>query len=439
MIAKNTNAAARALPVGLLILLAAATSVLHLVVGLYYATSQAYGGKLTLQARDAQYLASFPGWDTDNELDGASYNRAAMEVLRTGLPRSREGVLFVRAPVYAYFLAGCYWAGGVRLISLAIPQAALSGLTCLLAAWAASRITQQQNKWAIPLVGLLALVNLRVAMYVGYAVPVIPVLFLLAVMLFAAARAPGPGQAACVTIGAALGTYTQAAFFVVAFAAACWLAWMWLRQHRRSHLAGAAIVLLFIFGKFPLTWLDVAGKAHDPARAADRGGTLWLANNPYYESMRPWSLWEARPGNPWTRWTASEQERTRYESYLERAQRNELRAALLWMRENPAQYAKLCFIRLRTELGPFTGQMSPRHRLVSTVLWLVIFPAGFYGLWQTRSLPVTQLSVWIVLGVVAFHTLVISEWYLRYRLPAELVLTIYAGIAYSRLSGLRRP
>jgi hypothetical protein len=111
-----------------------------------------------------------------------------------------------------------------------------------------------------------------------------------------------------------------------------------------------------------------------------------------------------------------------------------LSAGWLWVRENPAQYAKLCWVRLRTELGPFTGMMSPRNRAISTFFWLMVFPAGYWGLWKLRRHEVSWLVALMWAAVVAFGTLVLVEWYLRYRMPVELMWMAYAAIAYTGLA-----
>jgi hypothetical protein len=428
-----------ALPSSWLIFLAVTTFVVHLVFGIYYATKiGSYSPRPTLAVTGLDYLRSFPGWDSSNELDSASNNRAAISVLQTGVPRSREGVLFLRAPVYAYFVAASYAVGGVRLLPVAMAQSALSALICLLLGLAARRISSGGGMaWVMP--PLLYFLNLRVAMHTAYVIPLILPLFFTAVMLWAATWPADWKQVGWIAISIVLGMYSQAAFFVVGSAVAIWLAWRFFNFKRNMDLVGAVVILLFVGLKFPLTWLDVAGKANNPARADDRGGTLWLANNPYYENMKPWSLWELRPQNPWSEWKRSDQEQQRYDDYLTRANGNELKAALLWMRENPFRYATLCAVRLRTDLGPFSVQMSPRNRQVSTVVWLLIFPAGFYGLWKTRAQPVSQLVLLILLAVLGFNMLFIEEGYLRYRMPVDLALTALAGVGYSQwLSRFRR-
>lgn len=422
-----------------LILLAVATSAVHLVFGVFYLTRiWSNDQRPSLTATGVDYLRSFPGWDSDNELDSAGNNRAAMSVLHTGVPRSREGILFLRAPVYAYFVAASYAVGGVRLLSIAVTQAILSGLVCLFLGLAARRMTG--GHWLSGIAPpLLYFINLRVAMYTSYVIPLILPLFFTAVILWAATRPADGTQVAWITASVLLGVYSQAAFFVVGFAVAVWLAWRYVCSKHNRNLVGAALILVFIGIKFPVTWLDAGGKGYDPARQADRGGTLWLANNPYYESMKPWSQWELRELNPWSTWKRSDREQKRYEDYLARGNGSELKAALLWMRENPVHYATLCAVRLRTELGPYTGQMSPRNRQISTVIWLLIFPAGFYGLWKARAQPMTGLAVLIILAVFGFNTLFIEEPYLRYRMPVDLTLTLFAGVGYAEwFSRLRR-
>jgi hypothetical protein len=133
------------------------------------------------------------------------------------------------------------------------------------------------------------------------------------------------------------------------------------------------------------------------------------------------------------------EERDRYDAYLARSGQNELRATLLWIRENPGRYFQVCLARLRTEFGPYTGQMSPRNRLISTAIWLLIFPAGFYGLWQLRRDATAQFTALVILAVFTFATFVTEEPYLRYRMPVDLLLTVFAGIAYGEwINRLRR-
>ncbi len=412
--------------------LAVATAVLHGVFGVYYATqAENLTSKPTLQMEGIEYLKSFPGWDAVGENDAAAYNRAALGVLRAGVPRNRSGGVSVHALVYDYFLAACYWIGGIRLYSVAIPQALLAGLTCLLVGLTASRIAGPSAPWAGCLAAAIMLSNLRLAVYVGNMLPTVLLLFLFSMALYAAA---GPRTAAnrAMFVGTmGLAIFTQAGFFVVATAGAAWLALEAFRHRQAAARYGCLGIIVLVGFRLALPLIDFGGTREDGWRNTDNGGILWESNNPYYESMQLTTLWERRPGNPWTVWYMSPQEQQRYDEYKERAHQNIRRAATSWIRENPIQYAKLCFIRLRTELGPYTAMMSPRNRLISTLYWLLIFPAGLFGLWQSRDSEWAGLIELVMLAVFTFDALVFVEWYLRYRLPVDLALTVYAGVAYA--------
>src|SRR5438874_8819960 len=103
------------------------TFAVHLCFGLMYAAGRLSPFRgLTLSAHDDSFLNAFPTWNEREEFDDAAYNRAALEVLKTGIPRDHTGALFVYAPVYVYFVAACFSLGGVRLLPLAIAQALLS-------------------------------------------------------------------------------------------------------------------------------------------------------------------------------------------------------------------------------------------------------------------------------------------------------------------------
>jgi hypothetical protein len=270
-------------------------------------------------------------------------------------------------------------------------------------------------------------------------VPVNILMFFFSAALFAVADHPLTGWAvAGFVAGIGLGIYTQAAFFTVGAATALWLLLRFRYERRWRLLAGAIVLLLLVAGKLLLSLVNLEGGKNDWVRQADRG-TLWLANNPHYESLRWWDLWQLRLG-PSHKWKGTAEQDRRYREYLDRAGGDMGKAAMLWIRENPAQYAKLCFIRLRTELGPITGSMGSRvNRLASTVIWLLTFPAGFFGLWQDRRSPFAALAGLIILAVFALDTFILMAGQLRYRLPADLLLTIYAGVTYARLGCVRRP
>jgi hypothetical protein len=411
-----------------LVVLAFATVLTHGVVGVYYALSpQSASGQTSLQHCGEKFLFNYPGWDSDEEHDAAAYNRAALEVLRTGVPHTRSGVFFSHAPLYGYFVAACYVVGGVRLLSVAVAQAVLAGLTAWLVGLTAYRIALR-TLWIGVLATGLFLINLRFAMNTAAICPTSLLLFWIALTLWAATYLPRPVALVLFVMALLGGTYTQAGFLLIGAIGGLWLLVNGGGCSRWTTIAGATVIFTGVGIKALLPFWT-AGP--DPLHMTDKGGVAWEANNPYYESMRLTDMWGRRPGNPWSDWRPSEHEQQQYKNYLTRVGNNPARAFWLWIRENPRQYATLCFIRLRTTLGPFTGQMSPRNRSISTFYWLLIFPAGYYGWWRMRHLPISKLALLVWLVVSLSDTLVITEWYLRYRIPVDLIFTIYAAVSYA--------
>jgi hypothetical protein len=416
----------------ILLFLVLLTFVTHLALGVYYVTgpmSPFHG--LTLRSRGEGFLASFPGWSDREEFDDAAYNRAAIEVLNTGVPRDHTGSIFLYAPVYAYFVAGCYWIGGVRLLALSFPQAILAALSCGLLATATYHLVRQAKLTAALITAGLFLINVRLAMYVGYVSPTILLAFLFSVATWAASQPFTFHRSLLFAASLILATGTQAGFFFISLAVVVWLIARFLKTRNRSELMAAVIILLFAGTKNLLPSLlhqDASRSVNEIGRAV-----LWEANNPYYEMMGPFSLWERRPGNPWTHWKMSPEEHQKHEMYLERAGHQTIRAAILWIRENPLQYAKLAFIRLWTTLGPVTGMMSPRNRMISLFVWVLSFPAGAYGWWLYRRPPLSGFATAVSVSLILSSTFVIVEWYLRYRFPLDLLLTMFAGAGYSSL------
>ena len=411
--------------------LAAVTFVCHLSSGLYYVTQTEHlVSRPTLSQKGDVYLSAFWGWNRAEEWDAAAYNRAATEVMRTGVPRTRTGAVFFHAPLYAYFLAAGYSIGGVRLLSVAVPQAVLSALTCLVAGLAARRLAAQRVELAGWFAGALVFINPWLAIYVGSISPTVLTVFLAAVALEAATPPITTGRLARFSAAMILGCYAQAAFFVIALAAVVWLLWEY-KQRRQAAYVVCAMLLLAITAIKPMLTLSGVGEGKSDPLAKGARNVLWEANNPNYESMTWTSLWERRPGNPWTKWHETEGEQQRYKEYLERAQRLGVNPGLLWIRENPGQYAKVCCVRFRAAVGPFTGQMSPRNRVMSTVFWLLVFPAAILGLWRARGASTAQLVSLCFVVITAFGTLIIVEWFQRYRMPVDLMFAVFAAIGYA--------
>jgi hypothetical protein len=415
--------------VGWVVAIAAATFVVHLLGGLYYVSHNsarmAAPGDLRL-ANDA-YLGEFGTWGTDHEGDQAFYNRTAITAIKTGVPRDINGIPALHAPLYSYFLGGCYAIGGINRISVAVAQSLISAWVAACLGLTAIRLAPALG----PRIGWVAsgmiLINLHLAKATAIISPTLPLLGLFVLGLYFATGPLNTMGTVGLVGSIVFCIFTQAAFFVIAFAVAAWLAWLYLGQRRIIFILGAALIVLCTALYIFLGTLAVRGSV---TARENKSLILWEANNPFYESMSPFSLWGRRPLNPWSDWRPSPAEQKRFDNYFARGEASGHNPALLWIRENPAQYLKLCWIRLYTTEGPFTGQMSPRNRAISALYWLLLFPAGFYGLWRLRHLLISKMALLVLLALTAFECLVIAEWQLRYRLPWEMILSLYAAAAY---------
>jgi hypothetical protein len=410
------------------------TFICHLVFTVWFWTaSPTNAPKTSVKLSGEEYLASYSNWNTDQESDGAFYNRGAVEVLRTGVPRTRSGLFLEHAPLYAYFLAACYKLGGLRWLAFVVPHAALSGLTALLVGLTASRLTARHCGFAGFAASSLVLINVRLAGYAGYPGPTSLVLFLFALAVWALVRAQN-GRSYSLFFGAMiLAVYTQAAFFIIAFGVGAWALLTFWRGREKALLVGAIALAAFALAK-PVISLTMDRRLETYSSEAPTT-VLWEANNPYYESMTAFSLWERRPGNNWSKWKITPEQTARFNDYLQRAGGNNTQAALLWIRENPRDYLELCCVRFGAVLGPITGQMSPVNKMICIVTWLLIFPPGLLGLWRLRQTRFAGLAVWVMLVQVAFETLVMAGWAPRYRLPIDLMLCAAAGTVYAAWFG----
>jgi hypothetical protein len=338
-------------------------------------------------------------------------------------------MFFEHAPLYAYFVAGCYQLGGIRMLSLQVVQAVLSGFMAFFVGCAAAGLAQNHARLAGFIGSGFVLINLQFASYTGVASPTTLLLFFVSLALCALVCGSGKFRLPVFVLALAAGVYAQAAFFIVAVGVIGFLLFSCWRERRLSWLLAAVVLAAFTFSKPAISlFIDRAKETHstEPPTAV-----LWEANNPYYQSMTAFSLWERRPGNHWSKWQQTPEEDAQYESYLARAGGNGTRAALAWIRENPKDYLELCVVRAGAVFGPITAQMSPLLKKIWLGMWLLVFPAGFYGLWRLRKHSFAHLAGFAMLVEFSFEILVMAGWQPRYRLPIDLMLYLAAAGVYA--------
>jgi hypothetical protein len=113
------------------------------------------------------------------------------------------------------------------------------------------------------------------------------------------------------------------------------------------------------------------------------------------------------------------------------------RLALEFISAHPGSYAKLVFRRLWTTLLPFDPRGNQRltERIVLSVYWLGLYPAGICGvLLAARRLDAPR-ALLILLGLLNLLSMAAVLYWsdLRFRVALDIPLACLAGFAYSEL------
>jgi hypothetical protein len=170
---------------------------------------------------------------------------------------------------------------------------------------------------------------------------------------------------------------------------------------------------------------------HADSLQEDQRALMWQANNPRYENLHLWSHWHIRLGNAKKEWGMTPEQEQRYSDYLKRTGDDRAKACLLWVRENPGQYVKLCLVRLLAVLGPVLGYNARSGMATAAPWWVLVYPAGFYGLWRHRKDRVALLAILTIVAELLFGVFVLADS--RYVAPMYLLLVVYAAVTYAAL------
>lgn len=107
-------------------------------------------------------------------------------------------------------------------------------------------------------------------------------------------------------------------------------------------------------------------------------------------------------------------------------------ALINWVKRNPKRYLILCVERLKTLFfKPCVDAVSLRHKIVSTFLFFVIYPLGYIGIFKAlKEKKEIALLGLLYIGSKSIFLILTSidlDGELRYRLPVELFITIFAA------------
>ncbi|MBN1871953.1 MAG: glycosyltransferase family 39 protein [Candidatus Omnitrophica bacterium] len=132
-------------------------------------------------------------------------------------------------------------------------------------------------------------------------------------------------------------------------------------------------------------------------------------------------------------WEADDYNETERIEFSPEVYREEVDSFVIWLFKNPKYFVKRIIEQFRIYfLTPYAKGVSLRHKITSTLIFLVLYPLGYLGLIVSiiQRQKIGYLVLLFVLSMVLFHSLhflTVADGELRYRLPLELFITIYAA------------
>jgi 4-amino-4-deoxy-L-arabinose transferase-like glycosyltransferase len=362
--------------------------------------------------------------------DAVLHDQMAWRLASTGEYRLDKGLM--TAPAYIYLMAGVYALAGHAPTAVRL----LNALLGLLALWGLWRLTHRlAGERAANLALLLGALHPHMLMITGWLYTENLALPLTVWVVYGLlAWRTGRGWAAS---GALLGllALTRANFLPFVAIAGAWV--LWRERGWRAPALAVATALLTVAPY--VAYISARYGAFVPI---GRGGYVLLwANNEYADGgFDPHFLERTLTIGGETKTTREWLDAT---DPIER-DRQAMRLALQWIRENPAQWLELLGRKLALTLSAF-GLQNPENRGVAAALrladgvyWLFLALAG-YGLWRLRT--TNRAFVWLAALFLGWTLLTILLYAggSRPLLPAQPLLTLGAAVGAVALWERQRP
>lgn len=355
--------------------------------------------------------------------DAVLHDRMAQRLATTGEYRLEKGLM--TAPAYIALMAGLYRLVGhtpdaMRLVNALLGLLTLWGMWCFAKRIAGERAANRAL--------ILGAIHPHLLMITGWlytenlALP----LAVWAVYGLCFWRGRGGVVASGVLLG--LLALTRASYLPFVFIVALWLLW----RERRWQMPATVLLTAGLTVAPYVAFLSARYGAFIPIGLG--GYVLLWANNEHADGgFDPLFLertltigGETKPTRAWL--SASDP--------VER-DRQALRLALQWIRENPGAWLLLLVRKLALTLSAF-GLQNPENRAVATALrfadavyWLFLAWAG-YGLWRLRRVE-GQVATLIVLFIGwTMFTILLYAGGSRPLLPAQPFLVLCAAVVVSR-------
>ena len=329
--------------------------------------------------------------------------------------------------LYVLYLAGVYAIAGVHPLAARLVQALVAGVLGPWLAWRLGRRVAGDG------VGLAAAGITAVYIYfIYYSAALMTEAFFILAVLWALDRtmvlAEWPSRGVALQLGLALGAAVLLRQLILAFVPCLllWLVWQWRGRVRLGTLLTPLVVIGALIA--PWTVRNYLAFGRFVLLNTNAGYAFFWANHPIYGTDFPGLL---PPDGPTYQDLIPPEVRGLDEAAMEREL---LRRGIGFVLEDPGRYLLLSLSKTREYFkfwpSPESGLVSNVSRTLSFGLFL---PFMVYGLVRAAH----HWRRWSLLYLfVAVYTLIhLLSWALvRYRLPVDAVLIVFAAVAVRELA-----
>lgn len=342
-----------------------------------------------------------------------------------------------RPPLYSFFLAGIYYFLGESVSAVRIIQSLLGAFTCLMVYFAGKILFNRKTG----MIGsILAAFYPYFIYYTGDILSETLLTFLLsssvALLVWFQQR---PGYRRAILSGFCLGLTSLCKPVILPFVL-LFLVWIVIALRRqRAHawltvlLVGSSVLLAIL----PWTIRNYF-YYHEFILVSTSGPALWFSYNPFAERLeRVPELLPTAQQNKHSLpddFTYYPVKRYAEINSLPRKEANQVFREEAWyyMKKNPAKVLWLWYKRLGHFWRLYPLVATSTNKIAAFVSSGIVVIGGWAGIfisWQIR--PKCRLLVWLIVSYTAIYCFFLTN--IRYRVPLDAVMMIFAAIAIYRL------
>jgi 4-amino-4-deoxy-L-arabinose transferase-like glycosyltransferase len=342
-----------------------------------------------------------------------------------------------RPPLYSFFLAAIYFVCGESVLAVRILQAFLGAFTCLLVYFAGKTVFHQK----VGLIsGILAAFYPYFIYYSGDILAETLLIFLLSASVASLAwfqQQTDYRRAVLAGLCLGLTILCKPVILPFVFLLLCWILIILRRQWRRACwtalLTGLTVVLVML----PWTIRNYL-YYHELILVSTSGATLWLSYNPLAERLErlPELLSTAEQNSrvlP-NDFEYYPQQRYALINSLPRQVADQVFREEAWdfIKKNPRKVLWLWSKRLGHFWRLYPLVATPASRIAAAVSSSIVIIGGWAGIFISwRTWPKSRLLVLLIIVYTAAYSFFLTN--IRYRVPLDTVMMIFAALAWWQL------